>query len=341
MIVKGSVPEETRVDSSAMGLLSRIVGERLAERAPILVADAAGTLLLVNPRAAALLNCSQSRFRGTDVTGVIRFEAGPDDGADTLDEWEGPVQVKIRDQPPISIDAHLWWLRQRTGPLMVAVLKEDLRVAREQAFLEGAMHESAYIGMGLHDRLLQDLSYIRLRLDQLRLAHGIEHDPLLDSIVQELQEMAADMRQLSIALVRTNLSASLQESVAAVAQRAKRRFDGALQLTVEGEEGQLSSRAKVHVLRILEEALNNVWKHAGAENVSVTIRFDNDWLELAIEDDGRGFRSDDVDASRLGLANMKRRAEDIAGTLILESTPGKGTRVRVVAPLEPNWAAES
>jgi signal transduction histidine kinase len=91
--------------------------------------------------------------------------------------------------------------------------------------------------------------------------------------------------------------------------------------------------------RIAQEALNNVVKHAGAEQLLVSLRDGHDdggdLLELAITDDGRGFDVAAGSFGRLGLGIMAERAESIGARLELRSRPGEGTHVRVV------WHPES
>jgi signal transduction histidine kinase len=85
------------------------------------------------------------------------------------------------------------------------------------------------------------------------------------------------------------------------------------------------------VLRIAQEALQNVIKHAGAERISVRLRAQGSRLTLEVEDDGAGFEPDRpaLRSRRLGLTSMEERAQRVGGSLTIESTPGAGTRVRL------------
>jgi signal transduction histidine kinase len=101
------------------------------------------------------------------------------------------------------------------------------------------------------------------------------------------------------------------------------------------EEPRLSARAELQLLRILQESLANVRKHAHAQNVEVCIGRDGGSWVLTIQDDGMGFNPADMGRSelpRFGLATMRERAESIGGTLALTSGPGQGTRIRVELP---------
>ena len=100
----------------------------------------------------------------------------------------------------------------------------------------------------------------------------------------------------------------------------------------------LSGRVRHNLLLIVREALNNVVKHAGARMVRVTVNVDARQVTIGIADDGRGFdvaaaSGPQADGRHAGLANMRRRAEDIGGRLMIDSRPGGGTRVEIAAPL--------
>jgi signal transduction histidine kinase len=86
--------------------------------------------------------------------------------------------------------------------------------------------------------------------------------------------------------------------------------------------------------RIVQEALNNIHKHANATNASVSVRTRSGKVVLVIDDDGRGFDSEDPAArSRgMGLIGMNERVHMIGGTLEIESQPGGGTTLYIKAP---------
>ena len=87
------------------------------------------------------------------------------------------------------------------------------------------------------------------------------------------------------------------------------------------------------ILRIAQEALQNVLKHAQAQHVVVTLRRDDGGLLLEVEDDGVGFdpAAPETRSRRLGLTSMEERARRLGGTLEIDSVPGTGTTVRLEA----------
>ena len=109
-----------------------------------------------------------------------------------------------------------------------------------------------------------------------------------------------------------------------------------------GDE-RLRPEVETALYRIVQEALTNVARHAGAENVSIVLEKRVSLVRLIIEDDGRGFdvsrelgsgRGNKPSAAKLGLYGMRERAALLEGSLTIESTPDVGTTVFVTVPLE-------
>jgi signal transduction histidine kinase len=99
-------------------------------------------------------------------------------------------------------------------------------------------------------------------------------------------------------------------------------------------ELQLSDKTAIGLFRIFQESLTNVARHAKATTVNAALEIENDQLLLTIQDDGRGFDPEANDARRtLGLLGMKERALMMRGQYDIKSTPGKGTVIKVVVPV--------
>ncbi len=100
-----------------------------------------------------------------------------------------------------------------------------------------------------------------------------------------------------------------------------------------GEAFPLDGNAGVQVYRVLQEALNNVKRHAGAQEAWVRLQFQDDSISLEVEDHGRGF-APDAGHQGIGLVGMRERAELVGGTLQVARREGGGTIVRLVVPAE-------
>ena len=109
------------------------------------------------------------------------------------------------------------------------------------------------------------------------------------------------------------------------------RFAVRAELHHEGPEPAIGPRERAELLRIVQEALTNVHKHADATVVRVSVASGDD-LRILVVDNGRGFRPDAVDGG-FGLDSMRQRADIIGATLSISSQPRDGSRVEVVLPL--------
>jgi signal transduction histidine kinase len=129
------------------------------------------------------------------------------------------------------------------------------------------------------------------------------------------------------ALVEVELGSLLQQLAESITGRAR----VPVVVKMEGE-CVVPADVKVALYRIAQEALNNVAKHAGASEASVSVRCQAEQVTLQISDDGRGFDPADVSAQSLGVGIMRERAKAIGAELEIKSKPEQGTRVVVVWP---------
>jgi signal transduction histidine kinase len=206
-------------------------------------------------------------------------------------------------------------LNQQAGQL--AVLEERQRLARE-----------------LHDSVVQSLYSMTLYADAAALAFVAGKQDVTVNHLQELRNTARgamhDMRLLIFelhppALEQEGLVTALQIRLAAVEARAGLQTE----LTVEGER-RLPIVIEQELYRIAQEALNNVMKHARAQQVTIRLQFTDKTVCLQVRDDGIGF--DPLiarNAGGVGLRSFEERAAKVGGQVTLESSPGKGTLVTV------------
>ena len=104
-----------------------------------------------------------------------------------------------------------------------------------------------------------------------------------------------------------------------------------IQVRAEGLPSELPDEHKTCIFRIAQEALNNVCKHANANSVEIAVRATDSWLEITVQDDGRGFQHGR--ANGLGLTGMQERVESLGGWIKITSGLGKGTLIEVALPL--------
>jgi len=152
---------------------------------------------------------------------------------------------------------------------------------------------------------------------------------LMDHTVSEMRRIVFDLHPTS--LDSRGLVPSLEKYTASWQETA----GISCVFSVEGKPIDPPSETKVGVYRIVQEALTNIRKHAGATSVSLLARFDPGHLTLSIEDNGAGFSLEEVRAAsgHLGLMSMSERARTMGGQLDIQSRPGQGTRLVLDLPL--------
>jgi PAS domain S-box-containing protein len=214
----------------------------------------------------------------------------------------------------------------------VKLLLERLVTAQEE--------ERRRIARNLHDHLGQQLTALRLTLDTVlqdrRLSTEARQrlsiaDDLVKRLDKEVDLLAWDLRP---AVLDLGLGAALADLV--------RRWSVATDVSAEFHQtaprgARLQPLAEANINRMVQEALNNVAKHANATQVSVLLEISSEDVAVIIEDNGRGFNPDRAsDApsrhSGMGLLGMRERAAQFEGSVQIESSPGQGTTVFVRVP---------
>ncbi len=213
----------------------------------------------------------------------------------------------------------------------------DLRRRLAQAQEE----ERRRISRELHDQVGQTVTGLSLGLKAMEgeLA-GLHDAPGLGRRLRWLQSLTADIgRDLHRAAADLRPTVlddfGLPGALEALAAEWAERHGLAVDVEVVGPVGRLPPEVETALFRVVQEALTNVLKHAGARDVSVLLERTDGWLRLVVEDDGVGF---DVDRPppdarrRLGLSGMRERLALVGGTLTLESSSGGGTALFVKVP---------
>jgi signal transduction histidine kinase len=189
----------------------------------------------------------------------------------------------------------------------------------------------------LHDGVGQSLS---LLVSGLKTAQAAAADPDLARRCQHLLELAQtalkDVRRLALGLRPSVLDdLGLAPALERLVADAREHHPIALTLDAGGLAGaRLPGEVETAVFRIVQEAVANVVKHAGAATASVVVARRNSTISVSVADDGCGFRPGGVDAAgHLGLTGMRERAVLLGGRLAIDSAPGRGTRITADIPI--------
>jgi signal transduction histidine kinase len=214
-----------------------------------------------------------------------------------------------------------------------AALQQRVNTAsREFATINELTHRR--LGADLHDGPAQLLTLILLRLDELADICQTGENDALDTIRSAAQESLREIRGISRGLALPEINElSLGELLKLVVQRHEQRSDTKVQLELGELPARLSLPYKICVYRLVQEALNNAFHHAGGQGQRVSAGYKHGKLEVQVADAGEGIDQDQQTAtgsqrSRLGLVGMRYRVESLGGTFELESAPGQGTRVK-------------
>ncbi len=203
-----------------------------------------------------------------------------------------------------------------------------------EAVIQAQEKERSIIGLELHDNINQVLTTVKLHNEMIMEGLG---DPrvLLTKASGYLQNCINEIRSLSKRLSAPTLGKiRLEDSVKDLVDSINSTSKVRITHEVTGFcEQPLKQELHIGLYRILQEQLNNVLKHAEAQNVSVELKKEEGKIYLTITDDGKGF-SVGKDRQGIGLMNMQTRAESLNGSFVLTTNPGKGCRVEVVLPDE-------
>jgi signal transduction histidine kinase len=230
-------------------------------------------------------------------------------------------RIRIEDELSLSRDR----LRELSRRLVEVQEEERRAIARE-----------------LHDRAGQTLSALNINLI-------IMNQLLLEDSKQRIGSRLDDSMKLTsdaIALIRNVMSDlrpavlddyGLEAALKAYLEEYKSRYD--IQAELHGPQNPLprfEPGIAMTVLRIVQEALTNVVRHAQATQVQVSIRLVEDRIQLAIQDNGIGIGNEQGSSrpDSHGLKIMRERAEAVGGTLKVSSSPGKGTRIEASIPIQ-------
>jgi two-component system sensor histidine kinase UhpB len=217
----------------------------------------------------------------------------------------------------------------------------ELRALSERA-INAQEEERRAIAQSLHDDTGQALSMLSIHLDRI--------DERISPRQKELKEQVADARTLAadslteLRRILSGLRPAILDDLGLVPAirwfvRANLEQVGVnVIVKAPAVPLELSPAVTTTLFRIVQEAVNNVVRHAGARSVTVVLQLDEGVVRLRVEDDGRGFdpggvSRDAVELQRLGLLGIRERAVLLGGEVQIDSAPDKGTRLSVSIPL--------
>jgi len=224
--------------------------------------------------------------------------------------------ITARKDAEETLRRHQEELQSLAGRLITVQEEERKRIARD-----------------LHDDVSQRLALLCVDLDLLRqgMAPSTEEARELERIRRETEQLVNDIRLLSHNEHHPQLALGLAHGIASFCHDFSRQHGVIVKSISEGDLKKIPEVLCFTLFRVLQEAMSNVAKHSGADQVTVKISVTDDRAVLCVADQGRGF----VLANRggLGLISMRERLRLVGGTMTVNSSPLRGTEVEAEVPI--------
>jgi signal transduction histidine kinase len=220
------------------------------------------------------------------------------------------------------------------------VMTDRLKEHEERLKGLAALEERERIAQELHDSLAQDLGLLRLKVIELEETLAPSDRQAVTEILEDMRKVVdsgyEDVRQAIFGL-RTMVARGL--GLVPTLTEYLHDFSEARKIPVDfkihgAEDVRFSLQTEVQLIRIIHEALTNVFKHAQATRNEVRIERDGEFTRVTVEDNGRGFRPEQVmrNGFHFGIQTMRERAEGVGGSLVIDTAVGRGTTVTVRLP---------
>lgn len=320
------------------------------EAAPdgIVVVAPDGTIVDLNPRAIELFGYSREELMGRSVEVLVPEPQRDVHRAERVAYMREPrsrpmgagieLVGRRKDGSTFPVEISLSPMNEGPDSLVISVVRDVSERKRLRDFGVGALRaaedERQRIARELHDDTAQRLAALLVRLQvAIRERSDEERSRLLDEIRRDILQTAEAVRRIARGLRppvldEVGVVAAIRSHVDAL----RRAYEFDIELEASGEPA-LSPDAELALYRIVQEALANVVRHAGASRARVVVESVDTQVVATVEDDGHGFARDAASpGGGLGLIGMNERARNAGGRFEVESVPGEGTVVRVEIP---------
>jgi len=325
-------------------------------REGMIVCDPDWRVASVNAEAGAILGLQPGSVRGKTLAEVL--PAFPEPAVLASASRDDPLEIRQGSGPEareyvVGCSPLVDFRGLAIGWLLlihdVTEHRQAQALVMRQQWAQATQQEREQLAYELHDNLSQDLAFLNMQAQasQLYLRAGQSGAALesLSRLSQVARHMQGNTRRLIDDLLA--VGAPAEGCLQALRQVVDRFRDGtglAVELVLADGASDgcgpalLSPEAALQVIRIVQEALANVAKHAGQPaRVEVQIGLAGGELEVTVHDNGAGFAADQsTDESHHGLQAMRYRAARVGGEVAVTSTPGKGTSVCLRVPLPPS-----
>jgi signal transduction histidine kinase len=215
-------------------------------------------------------------------------------------------------------------------------LEEYSKILRELYKNQQKVQEETlnHVSQEIHDNVGQLLSLVKMQLNLAVEREGSESQ-LLSDAQENIGRAMMDLRDLAKGMSSDRIKVlGLFGSVEQEANRIKRTGVCEVYTNCSGTIQSLDYQNEIILFRVIQECLQNIFKHARANRIDISFTYQPNHLTIGVQDNGKGFVVNaNGNSIGLGLMNMQNRVRLIGGTLVLDSREGHGTRVSIDVPL--------
>lgn len=211
--------------------------------------------------------------------------------------------------------------------------EEEKRISK--AIMDAQEKERYQIGLELHDNVNQMLVGTLLNISMINKVEADKAQELIEKSKGYINDAIAEIRKLSHRLAPVTFDdISLKEIFEGLLESINVQNKFTYKLDLDGfDEAAVANDIQVNLLRVLQEQLSNIVKHAHASCIEISIKHTANKLRMRIFDNGVGFNPATIKRG-IGLANIKKRAESLKGKFLLNANPGNGCEIILEIPLD-------
>lgn len=250
-----------------------------------------------------------------------------------------PGPVSTADLLRLVFDVVLLLAIEAEARVLLASLRRanlTLQELRDGEADRAALEERTRLSRELHDGLAQALWLAKLKIARLQAIPDLPPDAATaaSDAADAVEVGLSEARQAVMALrIAADTKGSLSALLGHYLEEHADRFGLRIRFEADPDLPVLPARTQAELLRIAQEALSNVRRHANATSVTVRVGSSGNYVRLSVVDNGVGFDTGAPRLTRFGLAAMEERAVLIGGRLAVRSMPGDGTEIIVLAPI--------
>ena len=186
--------------------------------------------------------------------------------------------------------------------------------------------EKQRIGMYLHDSIGQNLTLVKLKLNDAAADYSkyLDHynviSSAVDNTINDLREIMMDLKPRALE------DLGLYPAVEALVHNISKNYELNGSINFSGIPKRMDNKTELYLFRIIQESLNNILKHSGAKEFHIQFIFSDELMKISISDNGIGFNTGNIlNFKGYGLLNMSERIKNLHGKMKIESSDHEGT----------------